>query len=34
METGDGIEHSLIEPIHVYLRSFNDDTGDALYSFP
>ena len=26
-------EHSLIEPIHMYLLSFNDDTCDALNSF-
>ena len=33
VETDDGTEHSLIEPIHAYLHSFNDDTGDALHSF-
>ena len=33
MKADDGIEHSLIEPIHIYLRSLNDDTGDALHSF-
>ena len=29
----DGTEHSLIEPIHIYLRSLNNYTGDALNSF-
>ena len=33
MEKDDGTENSLIGPTHVYLRSFNDDTGDALHSF-
>ena len=29
----DGTEHSLTEPVHIYLRSLNDDTGHALNSF-
>ena len=33
MERDDGTEHSLTEPIHAYLRSSNDDPGDAFYSF-
>ena len=33
IETDDGTEYSLIEPIHAYLRNFNDDTGDTLHSF-
>ena len=33
MEKDDGTENSLIGPTHVYLRSFNDDTGNALHSF-
>ena len=33
MKADDGIEHSLTEPIHRYLRSLNDDKGDALHCF-
>ena len=33
MKADDGTEHSLIEPIHIYLRNLNDATGDALHSF-
>ena len=33
IKADDGTEHSLIEPIHIYLRSLNNYTGDALNSF-
>ena len=33
MKADDGIEYSLIETTHIYLRSINDDTGDALQYF-
>ena len=33
MKGDDGTEHSLIESIHIYLRSLNNDTGYALNSF-
>ena len=29
-KSDDSTEHSLIEPIYIYLRSLDDDTGDAL----
>ena len=29
----DGTEHSLIEPIHIYLRSLNDDKDGTINSF-
>ena len=32
MKADDGTEHSLIKPMHIYLRSLNDNTGDALHS--
>ena len=33
MKAYDGTEHSFIEPIPIYLRSLNNDTGYALNSF-
>ena len=33
IKADDGNEHSLIEPMHMYLLSLNDDTCDALNSF-
>ena len=33
LKTDDGTEQSLIEPIHIYLRSLKDETGDTLNSF-
>ena len=33
MKADDSIEYSLIEPTQIYLRSINDDTGDALQYF-
>ena len=32
MKADDGTMHSLTEPIHIYLSSLNDDTGNALHS--
>ena len=33
MKLDDSTEHTLIEPIHIYLRSVNHDTGNAFHSF-
>ena len=33
MKSGDGTEHSLIEPVHIYMCSLSDDTSDSLHSF-
>ena len=33
MKLDDSTEHTLIEPIHIYLRSLNHDTGNAFHSF-
>ena len=33
MRADHGTEHSFIESIKIYLRSFNDDTGNTLHSF-
>ena len=32
MKLDNGTGHSLIEPMHIYLPSLNDNTGDALHS--
>ena len=33
MKAYDGTENSLIEPIHIYLRTLNYYTGDALHFY-
>ena len=33
IKADDGTEHSLIEPIHIYLRSLNDDKDGTINSF-
>ena len=33
MKANHGTEYSLVDPIHIYLRSLNKDTDDALHFF-
>ena len=33
IRSGDSTKYSLIEPVHTYQRSLNDDKDDSLHSF-